>query len=91
MTLQQKITLLLHEVPEDDDGARALAIKLDLTGPTGQFPLIVADHRPVDKRNASEGAKQWMRARRSEIISELTLAGTIIAAIAAIVAAARCC
>jgi hypothetical protein len=89
MTLDHKLTLLLNEVPENDAGVIALATKLDLTGPSGLFPLLLADHRPVDKHRACEEAKQWMRDRKNEIIRDITLAGTIIAAIAAIVAAAR--
>jgi hypothetical protein len=89
MTLKHKLTLLLNEVPEDDAGIIALATKLGLTDPRGLFPLLLADHPQVDKHRASEEAKQWMRDRKNETIRDITLAGTIIAAIAAIVAAAR--
>jgi hypothetical protein len=44
----------------------------------------------MEKRLALEGAKQWMRTRRSEITNGLTLAVSVIAMLAAIVAAARC-
>jgi hypothetical protein len=89
ITFQHEITLLHNEVPEDDDGVRALAIKLDLTGTSGLFPLLLADHRPMERRLALEGPKQWMRARRDEIVRDLTLLVSGIAMLAAIAAAAR--
>jgi hypothetical protein len=90
MTLDHKLTLLLKEVPEDDDGVIALATKLGLADPAGLFPLLLADHRPMDRRLSIVQAKHWMRDRQDEIICNLTLAVSAVAMLAAIVAAARC-
>jgi hypothetical protein len=78
-----KLILLFRSVPNDDIKLRELMERFDLIE---RFTPYVAGGRGAVR---GDEAREWLTARRNEVIAEVTLVVATIAMLAAIVAAVR--
>jgi hypothetical protein len=82
-TLQLKLILLFRSVPNDDIKLRELLERFSLLE---RFTPYIAGGRGALR---GDEARKWLKDRRNEAIAEVTLVVSVVAMVAAIVAAVR--